>query len=66
MSLPHDDKLMTRQEAAAYIGSTYATLATWDCIKRYNLRPIRISRGMVRYRKSHLDDFIRSKALSPE
>lgn len=67
MSQPHNnDPLLTRQQAAEYLNSTYSTLASWDCRKTYSLRPIKISRGMVRYRKSHLDAFINSKEFSSE
>lgn len=67
MSKSHNhDVLFTRQQAADYINSTYSTLASWDCRKTYNLRPIKISRGMVRYRKSHLDAFLNSKEFDAE
>lgn len=66
MSNTHkDDPLLTRQQAADYINSTYSTLASWDCRRTYDLRPIRISRNMVRYRKSHLDAFLQSKEFNP-
>ncbi|OJW77952.1 MAG: hypothetical protein BGO69_10750 [Bacteroidetes bacterium 46-16] len=65
-TLPDIDPLLTRHQAAAYINSTYSTLASWDCRKSYNLRPIKISRGMVRYRKSHLDAFLKSKEFNAE
>ena len=65
MGEAHDrEPLLTRQEAADYINSTYTTLATWDSRRTYNLRPIRISRGMVRYRKRYLDEFLKSKEFN--
>jgi len=49
---------MTREEAAAYLGTTAGTLAFWDCTKRYDLRPIKLGRRWVRYRRSDLDRFL--------
>lgn len=52
------DPLMTRKEAAAYLGTTAGTLAFWDSTKRYNLRPVKLGRHSVRYRRSDLDRFL--------
>lgn len=49
--------LLTRQEAAAYIGVQPNTLATWACTKRYDLPYVKVGRN-VRYRKQDLDAFI--------
>ena len=49
--------LMNRKTAAKYLDLSPATLAVWDCTKRYNLNPIKIGRA-VRYRKSDLDKFL--------
>lgn len=54
-----DDILMNRKAAAHYLGYAPGTLAVWDCIKRFDLEPIKIGRN-VRYRKSSLDRFIKS------
>ncbi len=55
------DELMNRVEAAKYLGVKPATLAVWDCVKRYNLQPIKIGKKLVRYRRSVLDDFLRER-----
>jgi len=49
--------LLTRQEAAAYIGVQPNTLATWACTQRYDLPYVKVGRN-VRYRKQDLDAFI--------
>ncbi|WP_221620952.1 helix-turn-helix domain-containing protein [Ralstonia sp. SET104] len=53
----YQDRLFTRQEAAAYIGVQSNTLATWACTQRYDLRYVKVGRN-VRYRKQDLDAFI--------
>jgi len=50
-------ELLTRREAAAYLGVAEQTLAVWKCTGRYSLAFIKIGR-LVRYRKCDLDDFI--------
>lgn len=52
-----NDILMSRKEAATYIGFKAGTLAVWDCTKRYDLKPVRYGRT-VRYLKSVLDAFL--------
>lgn len=52
-----NDILMSRKEAATYIGFKPGTLAVWDCTKRYDLKPVRYGRT-VRYLKSVLDAFL--------
>lgn len=49
--------LMTRQEAAAYIGVQQNTLAAWACTQRYDLPYVKVGRN-VRYRQQDLDAFI--------
>jgi excisionase family DNA binding protein len=57
-------KLLTREEAAAYLGLKAQTLATWASAKRYNLRYIKAGR-CVRYRQADLDRFVESRAVGP-
>lgn len=52
------EPLLTRREAAAYLQVAPGTLAVWDCKKRYDLRPIKVGRRLVRYRRSDLDRFL--------
>lgn len=55
--------LLTRKEAAAYLGVTPETLAVWASTRRYPLRFVKIGR-LSKYRKSDLDAFINSRAIS--
>ena len=57
-----DDRLMTREEAAAYLGLKAQTLACWATSKRYNLRYIKAGRS-VRYRRADLDAFVASRTV---
>lgn len=56
MGAAHSD-LLTRRQAAAYLGIAEQTLAVWKCTKRYFIPCIKIGR-LVRYRKADLDAFI--------
>jgi hypothetical protein len=49
--------LLDTTAAAAYIGSTPATLNTWRCTKSVRIPYIKCGRS-VRYRKSDLDEFL--------
>jgi excisionase family DNA binding protein len=49
--------LLTRQEAADYLGISKQTLAIWNCTGRYRIPFVKIGR-LVKYRKSDLDAFI--------
>ena len=55
-------KLLTRKEAAKYLGCTAGTLAIWKCTKRYPLPYVRIGRN-IRYRLSDLMDFIENNTI---
>jgi excisionase family DNA binding protein len=52
-----NDKLLTRKEAADFLGTAENTLAVWACNKRYNLPMIKIGK-LVRYKKSDLIAFV--------
>ena len=54
------DTLLSRKQAAEYLGLKPETLAVWDCTKRYDLKPIKVGRA-VRYRRSNLDNFLESR-----
>jgi len=51
-------KLITRKEAAEYIGMSPGTLAVWASTKRYDLKPIKVGTKAVRYLPSELDKFL--------
>ncbi len=49
--------LLSRKEAAKYLGVSEQTLAIWKCTKRYDLPFVKIGR-LIKYRKADLDGFI--------
>lgn len=49
--------LLTRKEAAEYLGISEQTLAIWKSTGRYNLPSVKVGR-LVRYKKSALDEFV--------
>jgi excisionase family DNA binding protein len=51
------DPLLSRKEAAEYLGVNERTLANWKCTKRYPLPTVKVGR-LVKYRLSALDKFI--------
>jgi excisionase family DNA binding protein len=55
--------LLTRPEAADYIGVSVSTLARWACL-REKLPYRRVGRRTL-YRKSDLDDFLDLVAVRP-
>jgi excisionase family DNA binding protein len=57
---PNRSQLMSRAEAASYLGVTVQTLAIWACTGRYSLPYIKIGR-LVKYSKSDLDAFIEKR-----
>lgn len=54
--------LLTREEAAEYLGVTARTLAVWACVKRYNLPYVKVGR-LVKYRRTDLDNFIAHRTV---
>jgi len=55
-------KLLTPQEAAAFLGLSVATLNTWRCTKRYNLPFVKIG-GSVRYMEADLQKFVERRTV---
>lgn len=53
----NSEKLLTRQQAADFLGCKEGTLAIWKCTKRYPLPYVKIGKN-VRYRLSDLLNFI--------
>ena len=49
--------LLTREQAAAYLGVKPQTLAVWHCTGRYGLPVVKVGR-LVRYRQQDLDAFL--------
>ena len=54
--------LLSRQDAAIYLGVTVRTLAVWKCTGRYDLPCVKIGR-LAKYRKSDLDAFIARRTV---
>jgi excisionase family DNA binding protein len=55
-------ELLSRKEAAAYLGVTVQTLAIWKSAERYDLPVIKVGR-LARYRKEDLDRFLDSRTV---
>ncbi len=55
--------LLTRPEAAAYLGVSVSTLARWACL-RERVRYHRVGKRAL-YQQSDLDQFIASSAIEP-
>jgi excisionase family DNA binding protein len=56
----NQDPLLSRAQAAAYLGLSPRTLAIWATTKRYDLKMVKIGR-LAKYRRSDLDAFIASR-----
>jgi excisionase family DNA binding protein len=56
------NKLLTRLEAAQYLGVTEQTLAVWACVKRYNLPYVKVGR-LVKYRLTDLEAFLARRTV---
>lgn len=58
-------ELVTRQDAAAYLGVKPHTLAVWACTRRHPLPFVRVGR-LVKYRKADLEAFIARNTMGSE
>ncbi|WP_259015521.1 helix-turn-helix domain-containing protein [Emticicia fluvialis] len=56
----NEGKLLSRKEAAKFLGISPNTLAVWASTGRYNLNFIRVGR-LVRYRTSDLRLFLEQR-----
>lgn len=59
------NQLLTRKQAAEFLGVKEATLAHWKCTGRYNLSSVKIGR-LVKYRVSDLEQFIANGVITYE
>lgn len=64
-STTHNEKLLTRKEAAEFLGLTEHTLAVWASNKRYDLPYVKVGR-LVKYRYSDLLAFVERNTLQAE
>jgi len=56
------DPLLTREQAAAYLGVSPATLGAWGLSGRYGLPFVKVGR-CCRYRRSDLDAWVRRRTV---
>lgn len=56
------DELLTREEAAEYLGVAAQTLAIWKVSGRYSLPVIKVGR-LTRYRRSDLEKFLSQRTV---
>jgi hypothetical protein len=56
-------QLLSRKEAARYLGMSPHTLAVWACTKRYPLPFIRVGR-LAKYRLADLQAFLVSRTVA--
>ena len=57
--------MLTRPQAAEYIGVRTGTLAVWASTHRYDLPFVKVGR-LVRYRREDLDRWLRSRTQRGE
>lgn len=58
-------QLLTRVQAAQYLGVKPSTLNVWSCTKRYHLPFVKIGR-LCKYRIKDLEDFILRNVIGGE
>ncbi len=58
-------RLLSRKEAAAYLGVKEVTLAIWKSTQRYNIPTVKVGR-LVKYRFSDLLEFVERRTVSGE
>lgn len=58
----NSEKLLTRVQAAEYLGIKPQTLAAWTSLNRYDLPFVKVGR-LVRYRRSDLDRWLASRTV---
>jgi len=56
-------RLLSRKEAAAFLGVKEITLAVWKSSKKHNIPVVKVGR-LIRYRFSDLLDFVESRTFS--
>ena len=59
------DRLVSREEAAEFLGVTKGTLEVWACTKRYNLSYVKVGR-LPKYWLSELHRFAKERTISNE
>lgn len=59
------NRLLTRDEAAKFLGVSPITLGLWKSTKRYNLPVVKVGR-LAKYRYGDLLDFIERRTVNKE
>ncbi len=54
--------LVSRKEAAVYLGVEKQTLAAWATLKRYQLQYIKVG-GLAKYRLADLERFLKERTV---
>ena len=57
-----NDRLLSREEAAQFLGVSKGTLEVWACTKRYDLPYVKVGR-LVKYWLSDLHAFAQSRKI---
>ena len=60
----HQDQLLSRVEAARFLGVSKGTLEVWACTGRYALPIVKVGR-LAKYRLSDLQAFIAQRTICP-
>ena len=55
-------EMLTREQAARYLGCRPQTLSVWACVGRYGLPMVKVGRS-VRYRRSDLDKWLERRTV---
>ena len=63
LTLP-SQPLLTREQAATYLGLSPQTLSNWASTGRGGIPYVRVSARAVRYRQSDLDQWLRNRTVT--
>lgn len=63
MNEHNENNLLTRKEAADFLGCKEITLATWKSVNRYSLPVVKVGR-LAKYRYSDLIKFIDRRTVN--
>lgn len=59
----HPNRLLSRKEAAEFLGVTEMTLAIWKSTKRYPIPCVKVGR-LAKYRYGDLLEFVESRTVN--
>jgi excisionase family DNA binding protein len=62
---PPSSSLLTRREAAAFLGVKEQTLAVWATTRRYHLPMVKVG-SLCRYRLADLEAFLQSRTVGAD